>query len=446
MTATTHSHYDLAILGLGSAGEALASQAARAGLRVIGFEPNLVGGECPFTACMPSKTMLHDAGASGRTWDEAVARRDEVVDFRDDSRHHRALIDAGVEVVRERAVLDGDRTVRSTTRSIGAERVVIATGARPVLPPVQGLDDGPYWTSEDALSSSERPPSLLIVGAGPIGSELSEVYARFGTRVTLVERNDVINETVEPEAAELLESHLRKLGVDVRLGTEVTAVDWAGTSVVATTDGHERLEAARLVVAVGVEPRLEGIGLESIGLTSDVAIDASGRVGETEWLFAAGDVTPQSKWTHGANHQASNLVARFQGHGPAAPVATMPSCIFTDPPLGRVGQTAAQAADQGVDAVVGVAHYSDIARFTTDELGDGVANVVVDGRSGVIIGGSVFGARADDLIQIMTVLVELEATIERARSIVFPFPTIGQVVEVALEDAHRQYRGLSSGR
>lgn len=440
MSERPPSHYDIAILGLGSAGEALAGQAARAGFRVIGFEPNLVGGECPFTACMPSKTMLHDAWTSGRSWDEAVARRDDVVDHRDDTRHHEALVDAGVEVVRERAVLDGFRSVRSASRSIEADRVVIATGASPIIPPIDGLDAGPYWTSEDALSSGDRPPSLLIIGAGPIGTELSEVYARFGTRVTLVERSDVIDSTVEPEAAEFLETHLRKLGVDVRLGADVTRVDWTDSSVVATTADGDLLDASRLLVAVGVEARRDGVGLESVGLRPDVTIDSSGRVGEMDWLFAAGDVTPQSNWTHGANHQAAQLVARFQGDRTNDSTATMPSCIFTNPPLGRVGLTAAQAAEQDVAAVVGTARYSDIARYTTDELGDGVAHVVVDRDSGVVIGGSVFGARADDLIQVITVLTSLGVGIEQARDIVFPFPTIGQVVEVALQDAHRRLR------
>ncbi len=440
MNQPTNDHYDLAVIGLGSAGEALASQAARAGFSVIGFEPHLVGGECPFYACMPSKAMLHDAASTDRDWAGAIARRDEVVDHRDDTSHARSLSDAGVDIVRHAARIEGEGRVRAGGRVVGAERIVVATGAGPIMPPIEGLDSDRVWTSDDALSSSERPESLLIIGGGPIGSELSEVYARYGTEVALVERRAVLDDSVEPEISELLQNHLAALGVQIHLDTDVRRLEWTSDGAVAHTSGGDRLPAARVLVAAGVRPRLEGIGLETVGLTADAPIDDDGRIAGSDWLFAAGDVTPQSKWTHGANAQAARLLALFRGATRSEGSPVMPSCVFTNPPLGRVGQTAAEAHANGVDVIVGTGRLSDIARSTTDELTDGCAKIVVDRSSGTIVGGSMFGARADDLVQIVTVLVHTRTTLEQAASIVFPFPTIGQIVEVALDDAHRQYR------
>lgn len=446
MYQSANDHYDLAVIGLGSAGEALASQAARAGLTVIGFEPHLVGGECPFYACMPSKAMLHDAAATDRNWAGAIARRDEIVDHRDDTSHASSLSDAGVDIVRQPARITGNGQVRAGGRNVGAERVVVATGATPIMPPIDGLDHDRVWTSDDALSSSERPESLLIIGGGPIGSELSEVYARYGTEVALVERGVVLDDSVEPEISGLLQDHLVALGVRIRLDTEVRRLEWTSDGAVAHTSGGDSVRAARVLVAAGVRPRLEGIGLETVGLAADAPIDDDGRIGGSDWLFAAGDVTPQSKWTHGANAQAARLLALFRGVDRSEALPVMPSCVFTNPPLGRVGQTAAQARSRGVDVIVGTGRFSDIARGTTDELTDGCAKIVVDRSSGTVIGGSMFGSRADDLMQIVTVLVHTRTTIETAASIVFPFPTIGQIVEVALDDAHRQYRSTEQAK
>lgn len=427
---------DVAILGLGSAGEQTAKLLAAAGWSVVGFEPGRVGGECPFVACVPSKSLLHDA-FNGADWADAVERRDDLVNHRNDSDHAEGLIDAGVTLVRELARIVGENVVESNGHRVVARHVVIATGAGATVPDIEGIDRESVWYSADVLSSSECPKQIVIIGGGPIGSELSEVFARFGSSVTLCQESDVLTDDAEPCVSSALREHLEDLGVAIHLDADVVAIEDGddGSDAVRLVDGTT-FPAERVLVAAGVSPRLDSIGLESIGLTpTSLQIQRDGSVADHDWLWAAGDVTPYSHWTHGATIQARALTSRVTGEAWAEPPSVMPRCIFTNPPLGVVGETAATARARGIDAVVGTASYADIVRAKTDEIENGVAAIVVDRVAGTILGASIFGPRADDIVQVVTAFMAGGVTIHQANRTVFPFPTLSQVIEAALDDA-----------
>lgn len=429
---------DVVVIGLGSAGEQFATRLAEAGHDVVGFEPGLVGGECPYLACIPSKSMLHDMHTD-RSWQEAVARRDELASHRDDQQHADDLVEAGVELRRETAQLSGERTVTGEHGVVKADHVVIATGAGAVLPDIDGIDHERVWTSADALRSTERPDRLLVLGGGAIGCELSQVYASFGTEVVLVDHGDHLLSDADPEVSSHLAARLRDDGVNVRLGVTVERIEPSDTDALVTLGDGTSITVDRILVAAGVEPRLGGLGLDSVGLDPDaLEIDDDGSIDGIGWLWAIGDVTPTSSWTHGANRQAKALADRLDGRAwpPTRPI--FPHCVFTSPPVGMVGANAAAARADGHDVVVGRATYGDIARGATDEADQGEVAVVVDRPSGRILGASVVGPRADDVIQIVTAFMIGDVDIDRAARTVFPFPTYNQVLEVALEAARNR--------
>ncbi len=425
---------DVCVIGLGSGGEQLAKTLADRGRSVVGFESGLVGGECPYKACVPSKSLLHDARVGTRSWSEAVARRHELAHELDDTEHTEGVIDAGVQLERSVAhIVDVNRVEGDGVR-VEADHVVIATGSAAIIPGVDGTALDGVWTSADALTSSELPGRLVIVGGGPIGSELGQVYGRYGSTVTLCDMAEQLHPDVEPEIAALLVETLEQSGVTVRLGVELEGIEEVDGGLAARfTDGSTE-EGDRILLAVGTEPRLDGLGLESV-IDDDVTVGRDGRVNELDWLWAIGDVTGRSHWTHGASYQARHLAATLLGEAWDGPVTIMPDAVFTDPPLGRVGRNSETCRAGGHDVVVGWADYDALPRAATDEVDRGRAAVVIDRPSRRFLGASLHGPRADDLIQVVNAWMAAGATLPMARRTVFPFPTYSQVLELALDDA-----------
>lgn len=430
----TSQHVDVAVIGLGSAGEALAEDLAGRGLHVVGLEPGLVGGECPFTACMPSKSLLHDA-ATGSSWADARTHRDEVIEHLDDGAHADALEQAGVRLVRSAATLVEEGVVQADGRRWRARHVVLATGSSPVVPPIPGIDGVPWSTSGDLMVAPELPDSLVILGGGAIGCEAATIMAGFDRAVTIIESGSLLGGGVDPAVSDRLAVQLADAGVEVRTGTELTDVAPGGPGVRARLSTGASVEGAALLVATGQSPNWSELGLEVLGVDDDPEVDDHYRVGGRDWLRAIGDLNGRSPWTHGANHEARRLARMLVGEPSGPSTEHMANCVFTSPPVGAVGLTAEAAVDRGRDVVVGTARYSDVARYSTDDLQDGVVVVVADRATGELLGCSGIGARFDDVIGIVAALLHCGCTVGSAAELVLPFPTIGQVLTPAFRDA-----------
>jgi len=429
----TSRHVDVAIIGLGSAGEALASEMARRGCRVVGFEAGRVGGECPFTACMPSKSLLHDASI-GSSWPDARAHRDEVIEHLHDDEHTRELEALGVEVVRGAATLVDEGIVESGSGRWRADHVVLSTGSSPVIPPIDGLDPDRVLTSDDLMVADELPDSLIILGGGAIGCEAATIMAGFDRAVTMIEVGSLLGGSVDPAVAELLAEQLSGAGIEVLTDTELVAVDHQDDQVLAHLSSGEEVTAAALLVAAGQTPRWSDVGLGNVGIDDDPEVDSEYRVEGSPWLRAIGDLNGRAPWTHGANHEARRLARLLVGDDPGPDTTHMAHCVFTAPPVAAIGVTA-QEAEGGRAVVVGTARYSDVARYATDMLDEGIVVVVADADTGELLGASGIGAHFDDVIGIVAALHHAGATVQQAAELVLPFPTMSQVLTPAFQDA-----------
>jgi len=437
---------DVAVIGLGSAGEAVARELSQAGCSVVGFENNRIGGECPFVACMPSKSLLVDAHAARdhddprSAWPAAVERRDRIVNGRDDSEHLRGLVDVGVEVVRSTARLVGEHQVEADSTVWHADHVVLATGSSPVFPDIAGLQSDRAWSPFDALSATTRPERVGIIGAGPVGCELADVYKSFGSEVVLLDHSDRLLPDHDAAVAHRFEEGLRSLGIDLQLGVEVDNIRHGGDADEIThsgPSGRTTMAVDQIIVAAGQAPRLPDLGLETIGLDPQdlPALDENRRLSGTSWLSMIGDLNEENPWTHGANRDAAIVAGAILGSPWTTTGSAMPRATFTEPAAAHVGR----AATAENDLIRGVGTLADIARSSTDELDDGIVVVAVDPATGVVVGCSAVGPLADELIATATSLVHFEIPIERARTQVFAFPTISQVLEAAIADAADQF-------
>ena len=485
--------YDVVVLGGGSAAEELCS-ALREGegeggdrrWRLAVVEERLVGGQCPFYACMPSKAMLRSAGlrslvATARSFGAVVAdcprddpegayavaarRRDGVAEGRDDTSHARDLRSLGVEVVRGRGRVSGPgrllvESAAGEQRELAFERLVVATGSLPALPPVEGLDEVPYWTSDDALSSPERPAAIAILGGGPVGCELAEIYARFGSSVLLLESSERLLAGEEPELGEALRAHLERLGVAVRPSARLAGVRRGGGGTILDLEGGEQLATDRLVVATGRRPAVDGLGLESLGITPDadtgaLKVDERCAVEGRDDLFAAGDVNGIAPFTHAAKYQARVIASNLLGGARRADHRAIPRCVYTDPPLSTVGLTRAEADRQGLSVAVATMDLGETARADSEgtmliDEGAGAPVVaaeaggslvlVADRRRRVIVGGGAFGPRADEWMNEVALAIRAEVPLGLLTETVHPFPTYAEALGPAYLDLARQCR------
>ena len=429
---------DVVVLGVGSGGEYAARRLARAGLDVVAVEARLVGGECPFWGCTPSKLMIH-AAREGRTASSAARRiREATHDWHDDG-HTEPMESAGVRIVRGHGRLDGPGRVRVETDEgpvlvTGRRGVLLNTGTSPAVPPVAGLAGTPYWTNREVFGVEEAPGSLAVLGAGNIGCELAQAFGRLGSRVTLLESAERILAPEEPEASEVVARVLRQEGIDVRTRTEVERVGHDGTCFELTT-GSGVVRAAHLLVATGRRPHLDDVGLETVGLdptASTVEVDEHCRAAERLW--AVGDVTGHGAYTHMSLYQARIAVHDLlEQDGPTAEYHAVSRVTFTDPEVAGVGLTEAQARERGLAVVVGTAEVDSSPRGWIDEA-SGVVKVVADAGSGVVVGASVVAPYGGEGVGLLSTAVHARLTVPTLRGMHFAYPTFHRVVERALRD------------
>jgi len=445
---------DVVVLGLGVGGEEAAGRLAAAGLSVVGVERRLVGGECPYFACVPTKMMVRAAdllaearrvdGLAGHAdvapdWGQVARRiRDEATDDWNDQVAVDRLVGKGVRFVRGTGRITGTGTVAvdpadgSGELTFQAERaVIVGAGTDPAAPPIPGLADTPYWTNRDAVRDTQLPASLLILGGGPIGCEFAQVFARFGVAVTVVEAADRLLPGEEPESSDLVRAALTADGVTVRIGAKVEHVgyDWRGFTARAA---GEELTAGRLLVATGRRTDLADLGLPDAGRF--VSVDERMRAGDR--LYAIGDVTEHGGYTHMAMYQADIAVRDILGEGGfSADYRAVPRVTFTDPEIGAVGLTAAQAGRAGINTLIGTADVAAEARGWIHASGNaGVLKLVADHDRGVLVGATSAGPCGGEVLAALTLAVHAEVPIERLRSMITAYPTFHRAIGTALAD------------
>jgi dihydrolipoamide dehydrogenase len=427
--------YDVVFLGGGSAAEAAAEPLAAAGRRVAVVEESYVGGECPFVACIPSKALLH-AAATGMSWQQALEFRDKMSQHLDDTGHAKTMTDKGIELFRGHGVITGPGRLQVGDETLGWHDLVVSTGAAAVVPPITGIGDVEVWTSEDALTSSEQPGTLLVLGGGPIGCELAQAYARLGSEVTLIESAERLLPAEPAFVGELVTEALRLDGVEVLVGTTVERVEAAGGSRVALgLDDDDRVVGDRLLVAIGKRPRTDGLGLETVGITprdnSSLEVDGHGRVSEHVW--AAGDVTGLAPYTHGANYAARILAESILGGDHAMDLRAIPRCVYTDPAVMCVGST------KGGDGVVTA--FADVAgtpRAHIERARLARVQLFADADRGVLVGAAAVGPNAEDWGGALVLAIRAQIPLQVLADTVPAFPTYAEVLQPAYLDLIEQ--------
>jgi dihydrolipoamide dehydrogenase len=428
--------FDVAIIGGGGAAEALVAALAGHDMRTVVFEAVRVGGDCPFTACMPSKSMLHDA-AVGHSWFDAVDRRRDVVDDLDDHEHAAQLTDNGATLVRADAEIIAPGVVRAGGTEYTANHIVIATGSAPTLPPIDGIDTlgDRCWTSDDAMTAEERPIRLAIVGGGAIGCEMATLFARFGTEVHVLDVAPNAFPGLPDDIGEIVDDSLRSVGVRVVRGIEIERVEQRGGGVRTTLSNGASIDTNRLLVAAGRHPRTVGIGLERVGIDRPEApaVGPDGRMSAEGSVWAIGDAAGQDQYTHVANHHAAVVADALVGSGSRRfDEVVTPACVFTDPPVLTIGPRPDQVAD---DVRWVSARLSETPRWTTDDLVDGFLTIGVDVHTRTVVAAHGVGAGFDVLAAALVTAIDGGLTVDALSRSMWPFPSVGEILGVVYSRA-----------
>jgi pyruvate/2-oxoglutarate dehydrogenase complex dihydrolipoamide dehydrogenase (E3) component len=442
--------FDVVVIGAGPGGEVAAGRLADAGLEVAIVEDRKVGGECSFWACMPSKGLLRPGevlaevrripGAAEATDGEldvpaVLARRDEIIHDLDDSAQLPWLEDRGVALYRGWGRLDGEKRVVVGEETIEVRRaVLLAGGTTPLLPPIDGLAEAKPWTNREATTAKQVPGSLIIMGGGVVGVEMSQAYVTLGARVTLIEGERRLLPREELFACEEVTEALEEQGVDIRTGRTATAVSRDGGSVSATLDDGATVNADELLVAVGRSPQVAGLGLESIGMEPDgyVDVDEHARVAGHDWLYAIGDLNGRAPFTHMAKYQARIAADRILGkdsaaeHGADGPLS--PRVIFTDPQVAAAGHTTMTAEAAGLaPRVVDIPTSGNAGGSFYGRGARGTSRFLVDEERGVIVGTTITGSEVADFLHPATIAIVGEVPLTRLRHAVPAFPTRSEI-------------------
>lgn len=430
-------------MGGGSTGEAFVAALRRldADVPITLVERELVGGECTYYACMPSKTLLRAPelvaaariapGAAEAVTGELDAERifwwrDQVVDGYDDSGHEKWLSDRNVKLVRGQAEVVAAGRLQVGDRELAFEKLVIATGSEAAVPSIPGLAETDYWTSREATSARAVPESLLVLGGGAVGCELAQFYARLGARVTLVQREKHLLMRQDGEAGELLRETFEEEGIDVQLETEAARVD-AGFRVELTNG--KVVECERLLVATGRKPSVDGFGFEKLGVTlfkKGIQVDDRLQAGENVW--AIGDVAGVALFTHVGKYQARIAAVNVAGGDARAEYRAIPAATFTDPQVATVGRTSGTG--------LATSTWRSVARLSTYERPKrkGFLRLCADSRRRVLVGAVAVGPEAGEWLGQLTLAIRAEVPVDVLRDTIQPYPTFSEAIYFAARD------------
>jgi pyruvate/2-oxoglutarate dehydrogenase complex dihydrolipoamide dehydrogenase (E3) component len=445
---------DVVVVGLGPGGEHAATELAKAGLEVVAIDERLVGGECPYFGCVPTKMMIAAASTvqEGRriptfageatitpSWDPVARRiRDEAPDDWDDTVAVKRLEDAGATFVRGRGTITapGQVTVGDTAY-VARRGIVLNTGTTPTAPPVRGLAGTPYWTNREAVRLTELPETMIVIGGGPIGCELAQVFATFGVEVTLLEVADRIVTVEEPESSEVLAKAFADAGITVLTEVHIDEVAHQDDRFTVTLEDRS-LTADRLLVSAGRRNNIGDIGLEHVGLDPTARVlEPDERMRVADGVWAIGDITGKGAFTHMSMYQANVVVRDLLGEdGPWADYRAVSRVTFTAPEVGSVGMTEKQARDAGVNVAVGV---TDLATSTRGWIAQepGVIKLVADADKDVLVGATTVGPSGGEMLSMLVTAVHAQVPIATLRTMHFAYPTFHRAVESALADLAR---------
>ncbi|WP_258133432.1 NAD(P)/FAD-dependent oxidoreductase [Arthrobacter sp. MYb224] len=477
MPANAERDYDLIVLGAGPAGENVADYATKRGLRVAIVESELVGGECSYWACMPSKALLRSGHAlraarrlpgareaitGGLDVEAVLARRDSFTSNWSDAGQVDWLASAGIELIRGHGSLAAPGLVQVGDRQYSACAVALATGSVPVLPAIPGLAEANPWGTREATATAQVPPRLIIIGGGVAGTELAFAFSSLGSEVTMLSRGALLSRE-EPFAGELVSAALSGEGVQVRFGDTPVRVARDGQGIVSVhlEDGTQ-LRAEELLVSTGRRPNTKGLGLEALGLDPHgaLSVDDTMRVAGTDWLYAVGDVNSRSLLTHQGKYQgraaAEAIAARLEGapvsgepwakHAATADHAAVPRVVFSDPEVAAVGLTEHEARGKGLDirvveldlgAVAGASLHADATA--------GRAKLVVEQTRQVVIGATFVGQDVSELLHAATIAIVGEVSMNRLWHAVPAYPTVSEIWLRLLEGYHYPAITVASG-
>jgi dihydrolipoamide dehydrogenase len=466
VTGAPPEEFDVIVLGGGPVGEHFLGRAQKAGLETVLVEHELIGGECSYWACIPSKTLLRPGhvlaaaravpGAREAVSGEldvaaALGRRDYMTSNWDDASQLEWVESAGGHVARGHGRLVGERTVAVTApsgeRVLTARRaVLVATGSSAFIPPIPGLSTTRHWDNRQVTAAKEAPRRLAVVGGGAVGVEMAQAWRRLGSEeVTVIEAGDRLIPLAEPFAGDELARALERDGISVRTSTAVTGVRRAGDDapVEVSLASGDAIVADEILVATGRRPRTTDIGVEVLGLKPGAALEVDEKMRVQgvggDWLYAAGDVNGVALLTHMGKYQARIAIDVILGRDVTAIANTraVPAVVFTDPQIAWVGLTERAARERGLDVRVARVSTSSVAAAAIMGEGvEGTCQIVIDASRGVLVGATFTGPDVADLLHSATVAVAGEVPVEQLRHAVAPFPTLSEVwlelVEIAL--------------
>jgi len=440
----TRDEFDFVVIGAGAAGEAAAYLARARGATVAVVDRELFGGSCPYWACMPSKTLLRaaavHAGGGGYDWPQASARRDYMInregtDVPSDAGHVRGLEGVGAVVIRGTARIAGPRTVAvvadGTERTLRARNIIVAVGSTPRVPRIEGLDSIVPWTNREATTTRELPASLVILGAGPTGVEMAQVFARYGVPTVLVASQPRVNPKDHPRNSAAIEAGLRRDGVDLRTGVRAVRVRAraaaSGAHVIDLSDGSS-VEGHEVLLAVGRSFPVAGLGLETVGVRVDTAPLAVGpdlRI--ADGVYVAGDAGGPEMHTHLAHYQGELAVRIALGDDVRPDYSAIPRAVYTDPEAAGVGLTLDQATGAGFDAFEEVADLATTAKGYVAEA-SGHVTIVVDRRARTLRGAFIAGPAASEAIHEAVLALKTQTPLEVLADTIHAFPTTARVM------------------